>query len=706
MWIDLYITAFACVAFAYVPGYVVLRAFRVGRSSSLACAPLFDTFVYGVLGIVYSKVGVSSSWASLSLPILAVGVVLHFARAVRGRGIPVKGEGGFSALMRECTCRKRVAVFVLYVVIGIIVTSVVFIGSLDSPGSFAQEFDNIHHLGITQAFLSWGDWSSLDAVLYPTPADQAINPLPESSYYPSAWNILAAMGAQITGVSAPVAVNAINFAICAFVFPASMCCFMDRIFRDRLRITVFGSFACLAFAAFPWAFFVFGPLYPNMLGFALLPVLLAMFITVFESGASPKRRIQHAALFLLGIASCAFSQPNAVFSAAALLAPFCVWKAMAAVDSSALSPERKPAARTAAGLVCAAAIITIWVAAYNLPFLQGVVQYNWPAFRSLDGGFADIASGALRLDAPQACLMACAGVGVLATFFDRKRLWLSIGFFLACLIYVVDVSSDGYLKHLLSGFWYTDSLRVAAFLAISAVPLVAMGLDAVASGLSRLFRQLVASHLAQRVVRGVLCAVIGLGFVCIVYSPMLSAGLALGSAESDDGNASDSQGAFPHMIEVLARMNDSQADDIYDSDERAFVEEVIDAVPSGSLIVNVPDDGSAFAYSVDGANVYYRYLRTYGVDYETSESVAIRNGLANYEEDESVRDAVEAIGAEYVLLLDQGDEGNSDRSRRYLFTYEDGKNWQGILSITDETPGFEVVLAEGDMRLYRILDEA
>ena len=64
-----------------------------------------------------------------------------------------------------------------------------------------------------------------------------------------------------------------------------------------------------------------------------------------------------------------------------------------------------------------------------------------------------------------------------------------------------------------------------------------------------------------------------------------------------------------------------------------------------------------------------------------------------------MQEAVESIGAEYVLQLDQGEP---DVESPRLFTYENGKKWRGIDGIRDDTPGFEVVLAEDDMRLYKI----
>ena len=129
---------------------------------------------------------------------------------------------------------------------------------------------------------------------------------------------------------------------------------------------------------------------------------------------------------------------------------------------------------------------------------------------------------------------------------------------------------------------------------------------------------------------------------------------------------------------------------------------VKEVLPGDAFVVNVPDDGSVFAWDADDLNVMYRYTGGYGGADEKADSKFIRDGLANVTRSYGVIQAVRKTGAEYVLLLDQGGDSYSLRERRYLFTYSDGQNWQGILSITDETPGFEVVLAQDDMRLYRI----
>lgn len=89
-------------------------------------------------------------------------------------------------------------------------------------------------------------------------------------------------------------------------------------------------------------------------------------------------------------------------------------------------------------------------------------------------------------------------------------------------------------------------------------------------------------------------------------------------------------------------------------------------------------------------------LQDYGHG-ETPESVAVRTRLAHIAEDDEVARAVRSMGARYVLALDiSGVKGDS------IEVAYDPAGWEGISSIDDDTPGFSVVLAEGDMRLYRI----
>ncbi|MBP3867141.1 MAG: ATP-binding protein, partial [Eggerthellaceae bacterium] len=124
-------------------------------------------------------------------------------------------------------------------------------------------------------------------------------------------------------------------------------------------------------------------------------------------------------------------------------------------------------------------------------------------------------------------------------------------------------------------------------------------------------------------------------------------------------------------------------------------------IPEGSLVINEPNDGSAYAYGVDGLRTYYRYWRGYNSPNETEkpESALIRARICNIATDDEVRAAVELVGAEYVLQLEQG-----ERSwQTSMWVYEDGRFWRGIDAVDNETEGFECILSRDDMRLYKIV---
>ncbi len=175
--------------------------------------------------------------------------------------------------------------------------------------------------------------------------------------------------------------------------------------------------------------------------------------------------------------------------------------------------------------------------------------------------------------------------------------------------------------------------------------------------------------------------------------------LLLGSTFPGVAAPGSQSGAIAFRSVLSGLRTQASTAEVYDNAEKAFVQQVKQTVPADALIINVPDDGSAFAFAADDLRTYFRYTREYDVSSETPESCIIRNSLRTIADNGYVQEAVESIGAEYVLQLDQGEP---DVESPHLFTYENGKKWRGIDGIRDDTPGFEVVLAEGDMRLYKI----
>ena len=94
----------------------------------------------------------------------------------------------------------------------------------------------------------------------------------------------------------------------------------------------------------------------------------------------------------------------------------------------------------------------------------------------------------------------------------------------------------------------------------------------------------------------------------------------------------------------------------------------------------------------------YRVWYGYSSTDEATDDALIRGQLSSIEYNDDVKSAVSRKHSNYLLLLDQG---NQEGEGMYTAPYKQDL-WIGISSVTDETPGFEIVLAENDMRLYKI----
>lgn len=236
-----------------------------------------------------------------------------------------------------------------------------------------------------------------------------------------------------------------------------------------------------------------------------------------------------------------------------------------------------------------------------------------------------------------------------------------------------------WLKHFLSGFWYTDPYRVGAFASFCAVPIAALGAKtiyrAVLGALSHFVRN---ERWSRRPLR------IGVLSLCLLG--MLGSGLGDGPLASLEGNA--------------AMLNNQAGYAPYDAAKRDFSQRAVALVPEGELLLNEPYDGSLFAYGIDGLNLYYRHMSGYdGADggWESADSEAIRLHACDVAVDKDVRQDLDDLGIRYVLKFGEAPEWSSSVFPDYV-----RGDWDGIESIKDDTPGFSVVLAEGNMRLYEI----
>lgn len=695
MWFEFYVSAAALCAALLAPGYLALRALGTARVTAVCCAPIVSITLLSALGQAYALAGVPSSPALVLAPLVAVPAAALLL--LRGRTSPMAPP------------RAVPWAPVVFVALGVALAHNLFVSRLADPSQLFQAYDLTHHLNSIQAIADSGRYSSFGVGPYLTAADVDVAPVDYAAFYPSAWHVLCALVVRLAGASTPVVINASMFVFSGVVFPLSMSAFLSAALPGGRRPVLFGALATVSFVSFPWLLLAFGPVFPNVAGFACMPAAMTLFMEMIDPGAARSARVRLAAALALTVLGMALLHPNTVFTCVVILCPYAVTRIWASERLSARPLAWRAGACAAFVALCAA----VWLVCYRLPFFQDIVTHEWPSFATPWQEVVNILTQTYTMGffsevAAQLLLGALVVAGGVRALYAPGRRWLAVSYLMTCVICFAGATRDDELQHLLAGFWYTDPMRLAAMASIAAVPLAALGLDwAYETSLDVLRRYNARRGRATHA--GACAAVVAAGFLLVNFMPELnlpglhheytSADLAFNEGQEDPRDwAKSVHTTFGDYRDVIAEVY--SYDTPLDPDERAFLDEVRAAV-GDDLVVNDPMDGSFLAYGYNGLRVYNRNFLGYGGSRETEESEVIRTRLCDLATDEEVLEAVRAIGARYVLVLRQ------DGSEYSLINQRDDYRpelFSGISSVGPDTPGFTLVLSGERMALYEIDD--
>lgn len=643
------------VVFLYLPGYLLASLTRLSRFMCLAVAPLISSLAYFLLAYLFSLVGVASSWVSLFVPTAIAAVLFYVCQKYYFHSRNLASQREYSEVSLK--------IVLLYIAVALVVAGYFFVRTLDGAASIYQENDNIFHLTVVRDFL-----------------DSGVYALASLLQYPASWHVLVAMVASaLSAQELTVAVNAVNFVLLILVVPISVLAFLAKLFSDKKELLPWGSIAALGFAAFPWGFLLFGPLYPNLFGYCMLPAAMAMFISIFQV-SSKKKKLVYSALFALLCASLVFAHPNAIFVGVVLLTPYCVSQILLKFKASKVQ-------KYLASILFVVFVLAVWTLLYFAPAFQSTVLFSeWkaylPAYQAIVNG---LMGSFTKASAPQFIMAICIVAGAIYCVLRKRYRWLVWSYLVLFAMRIVNVSTDGVLKHYLTGFWYTDEFRVAAALAIAGIPLAVIGMYVFCRILKGILAQFTLSNFEARGIAVVFAAIL------FVANFMPSFNIP---------RFGDAVTGFGMVDDILTGGNSLATNQAgFDKDEIAFSEEV-KSIVGDEKVLNFPYDGSAYAYAVCDLNVTNRKWYGYSDLHDDPEAVLIRSEVNTVASNAAVKSALEDSDISYLILLDQGNEtgaGLYDSACDYDL-------WTGILSVTDSTPGFDLVLSEGDMRLYKIVE--
>ena len=712
MWLEFFQSVVVIIALLYVPGVILLHASGMPKPWALVSAPLVSCALFFIEGEIFSALNIPIPLAVMVLVPLLIAVLVNvyvfYVAPKHKEGLNDKKPVKSKAIRAGKRSTNPVPAFIceelpfwiplLYVAIGLLTVGLLFLPTLPSASSFVQGWDIVHHLDVTQAMIESQKYSSIHYDFYST-VEASITPWEPgtSGFYPSGWNIIVALTTQLVSTTVPIAGNALNFVSAAIIFPLSICSLIAKVLPKHRIALISGAFVCLAFFVFPWSLLIYGPIFPNTVAFCVMPSIWWIFMQMTRSKTPKHDLIWLIVIFVLGLITLFILHPSTIFSSIVVLLP---WSFARIGESKRrvilFGKQIKPVTLAYAFFIFA---LVIWSVFYYVLIVRGVaLNFWWSAYSSLQDAilhalgmdFIGQSYAGGELVSPQPILSICVLVGAVWTFKHKQARWMVSAFMYLSILCIFIITFDVPLKGYLSGFWYTDPFRIAASCVIMAIPLAALGLATLAEAALETF-----ASWREKASQAQTCV------FCNVWAKPLIAGAVIACVVVLNYVVPmpnlKSEKPIPAATAFKQASEKAYGDHyILTSEELEFLRRVELTVPAGAVIANLPQDGSLWAYGTNDLHVLWRFPNGYDAS-ERPASAILRKRLNRIASDPEVLQTVRDLNVQYVLILNNV----VDYSNAVTSTYKPG-TFRGITQITDTTPGFEVVLEEGSMRLYKI----
>lgn len=685
MWGLFFLASATLLLFLFMPGYASARVLRFKSLDSLLVAPMLAIALYELVAIGLSVAGVFVTGALL----LTVGVIICICCCIAYRLHEVYGVRG-GASRKDSRNKKRFskdsAYTLLFFLIVLLLATWIYVVPLDGPSSFAQDSDNTFHLSLIKSFVDSGNYSALSVSLYHDMESSSVVPV-AGGFYPAAWHLLAAFVSSLFQQNAAFASNVVNYVILFYVFPSGVLLFMRTVISGEKGMILSAALVLFAFGGFPWGTLVSvsGPLFPNTLGLALVLPCAAVFVLGARKAFDHRFPTRELVSFVSGVISLGVAHPSSVFTLAVVLAPYLVYLSGQFVVRKGKTHSRR--LLLVAYGVSVMVISLIWVACYLAPPLRSVTSFTWAPTADLLHVVINAFTLAYRLPFTNYLLAALVVVGFVCMLARPRQRWFAFSYLIAVLIYAIGASSDGLLQHLVSGFWYTDPYRTGASASLLAIPLAAVGL----SYLVGKVHDFLTKKLNNRVLQRGLIVILSLVTSCLLYMYVI---------KLPNGEIIYTGLGYYNTCSVLSNSYDRA--NLFDENEKDFCSRVSEVVDSDAVIYNNADDGSSFAYPLYGLNLLYRRSAAELLGSESEGSKVLRLELDELSVNDGVKSVLKENNIKYILNLDTGGLPTDERCYYGYYAWD---KWPGINSIDDETPGLKILISEGDMRLYEIVEE-
>ena len=648
------------VVLAFGPGYAMGWALRVPARLRVFYAPLLTFALVAVSAIVLGKTGIP--WSLISFVLVAAVMVAAAAGLMWlvGRRWPALASASWPGN----------DVPVAWPVVGAVLGGFLVLHMTEDmvygPEAFSQSLDNSFHMNAIRWIQEHGDASSLTLG-----AVAAANQ--EPTFYPAGWHDFVSLIYSTTGTSIATATIVTVLLAAGILWPCSLVALSLSIPKlRRLQALAIPAMIC-GFAAFPGLLLRWGVLFPNLLGYALLPSFVALMVYLVQVMV---RREYSASLSLglaslVGLAGLALVHPNAVVSAAAFAVPLLLAGVTWVVRSRELTSRQKWV-----GSILLLAVLVGCVGAWRVLRPAEFASSTWsPILTEGEALYQFLFLGLENANqlgdkfnpSYLAGFLVLWGVGYL--LYKRRNLWLIASWVLIGYLWIVSASVPrGEFRLLMVAPWYTDHFRLAALVVFPSVILAGIGLGGFVEGLL--------TWVARRAPRParLKVATIGMGVAMILVLVVAGLSSRVPSVQETTLAVSREYRLTPTSV-------------VLNQDEMNVINEIPKIVPKDDVIVNNPWDGSAYIYALAD-----RHLTGYHFEFETSPKYsAIMHNLKDARTNPEVCREVNEYKAHWYVHLEN----------QLNFGPDAQKNYDGLVAAID-TDVLTPVYSSGPMTLYRI----
>ena len=556
-WVGMLPAFVVLTAAAFLPGWLVVRALGARGLEALAVSPAVSAGLIAAAATVAQRLGVRWGWLPLLVGamlamVVAFGLSVGVSRLVERRTGLAPAPGPLPTRRLFGRPRPDAA---LAIAIGVVIALLTIVPTLGRPDELVDSPDAVYHLDRIRLFLDTGNFS-----------------IANNTFYPNGLHAWIATALQFGVADVLPGTNVATIVLAAVVWPVGCVALVRHALGTSRLVTYAAGFASAALVAFPTLLLGWGVLWPNLMGTALTPGVLALMLQAARS-----RRVGQWLGFAASLPGLALVQPNAVVAIGVFAL---AWLAAARLRAGVLRHASWRRVGLDLGVVTAVLAVGLYVLPMISARLASTQAYVWNGRVTVWSALVEVIGGQLLTGSVLWGPVILLPIGVTWIITRARAAIPVVAMWLAALgLYVIAASSTASWTALITGYWYNDKVRLASLAAVPGVVIVAAAAPAMRSALAR-WRPLGRRPLV-------------LGSISLALVPLLTIGWGYGIRH--DTLVGFYRPADPTHV-------------ILSDQGRRDLAALAALIPPGEGVVGRPENGSPLMYALFDTNTLYRSI--------------------------------------------------------------------------------------------------